>query len=263
LRFASLGSGSDGNALVVEADGSRLMLDCGLGPREVERRLARVGLAPADLEGIVLTHEHGDHADGALAFARRHRLRVWMTHGTWRAIASDMVQDAAQDAAHEAGVSIIDSHGPFAVGGVEVHPFPVPHDAREPVQFVFSDGDRRLGVLTDVGTSTPHIETMLSGCEALVLECNHDAGMLESGPYPARLKERIRGPYGHLANDAAARLLATLDNGRLRHLVAAHLSRQNNTPGLARAALASPLGCAADWIGVADQEDGFGWRALE
>jgi len=254
LRFASLGSGSDGNALVVEADGTRLMLDCGLGPREVERRLARLALAPTDLAGMVVTHEHGDHADGALAFARRHRLKVWMTYGTWRAIASD--------AAPDAGVGIVDSHGPFAVGGVEVHPFAVPHDAREPVQFVFSDGDRRLGVLTDVGATTPHIEAMLSGCEALVLECNHDAGMLERGPYPAWLKDRIRGPYGHLANDAAAGLLATLDNRQLRHIVAAHLSRQNNTPDLARTALAGALNCAAEWVGVADQEDGFGWRAL-
>ncbi|MCC6609336.1 MAG: MBL fold metallo-hydrolase [Burkholderiales bacterium] len=254
MRFASLGSGSDGNALVVEADGSRLMLDCGLGLREVERRLARLGLAPADLEGVVVTHEHGDHASGALAFAQRHRLRVWMTHGTWRAI--------APEASPDPGVNIVDSHGPFAVAGVEVHPFPVPHDAREPVQFVFSDGDVRLGVLTDAGTATPHIEAMLSGCEALVLECNHDAGMLERGPYPARLKERIRGPYGHLANDATAELLAALDHRRLRHVVAAHLSRQNNTPELARAALAGALGCALDWIGVADQDDGFGWRAL-
>jgi phosphoribosyl 1,2-cyclic phosphodiesterase len=258
LRFASLGSGSDGNALVVEADRSRVLLDCGLGLREVERRLARVGLVATDLEGIVVTHEHGDHADGALALARRHGLRVWMTHGTWRAIAPGLTNDAAPDP----GVSIIDSHGPFAVGGVEVHPFPVPHDAREPVQFVFSDGDRRLGVLTDVGASTPHIEAMLSGAAALVLECNHDAAMLERGPYPARLKERIRGAYGHLANDAAARLLAALDNRQLRHIVAAHLSRQNNTPELARAALAGALGCATEWIGVADQEEGFGWRAL-
>jgi len=253
LRFASLASGSSGNALVVEADGTRLMLDCGLGPREVERRLARRALAPADLAAIVLTHEHGDHADGALAFARRHGLQVWMTYGTWRAIAADAVP---------ADVNIIDSHRAFVVGALEVHPFPVPHDAREPVQFVFSDGARRLGVLTDTGASTPHIESMLSGCQALVLECNHDAGLLDRGPYPARLKERIRGGYGHLANDAAARLLAALDRRSLQHVVAAHLSQQNNTAELARTALAGALGCGAEWIGVADQEDGFDWRAL-
>lgn len=256
MRFASLASGSSGNALVVEADDTRVMLDCGLGAREVERRLARRGLAPADLAAIVLTHEHGDHADGALAFARRHGLPVWMTYGTWRALAAD-------ESVPSADVNVLDSHRTFAVGGLEVHPFPVPHDAREPVQFVFSDGGRRLGVLTDAGASTPHIEMMLSGCQALVLECNHDSGLLDRGPYPARLKERIRGGYGHLANEAAARLLAALDNRGLRHVVAAHLSQQNNAPGLARAALAGALGCAAGWIGVADQEDGFDWRALD
>jgi phosphoribosyl 1,2-cyclic phosphodiesterase len=255
LRFASLGSGSGGNALVVEADGTRLMLDCGLGPREVERRLARLGLAPEDLAGILVTHEHSDHADGALAFAARYRLRVWLTDGTWRALAGE-AQPAVQP-------EIIDSHTPFAVGGLEVHPFPVPHDAREPAQFVLSDGELRLGVLTDVGASTPHIEAMLSGCDALVLECNHDTELLERGPYPARLKDRIRGPFGHLANDATARLLAALDNRRLQHVIAAHLSRQNNTPELARAALARALDCAIDWIGVADQDDGFAWRAID
>jgi phosphoribosyl 1,2-cyclic phosphodiesterase len=254
VRFASLGSGSGGNSLVVEAGASRVMVDCGFSVDEAERRLARLGLAPRDLAGVVVTHEHSDHAEGAIPLARRHGLRVWMTHGTLRATAAGAEADA--------GVTVIDSHTRFAAGDLEVMPFPVPHDAREPVQFVLSDGARRLGVLTDLGGSTRHVETMLSGCDALVLECNHDAQMLAGGPYPGWLKARIAGPFGHLANAAAAGLLAAIDRSRLRHVIAAHLSEKNNLPELARGALAGALGCTPDWIGVADQADGFGWREI-
>ncbi|MBV6474894.1 MAG: MBL fold metallo-hydrolase [Rhodocyclaceae bacterium] len=254
MRFASLGSGSRGNALLVEAGTTRVLLDCGFGPREVAFRLGRLGLAAEDLAGILITHEHSDHAAGAFKLAARHRLTIRMTHGTSSAI--------SPGGAEVPGVELIDSHQPLRIGDLEVHPFPVPHDAREPVQFVFSDGRHRLGVLSDLGGSTPHVERMLSGCDALVLECNHDADMLRKGGYPPHLKRRIAGRYGHLDNNASAALLAALDTSRLQHLIAAHLSQQNNTPGLARAALAGVLGCAGEWIAVADQETGFDWRDL-
>jgi phosphoribosyl 1,2-cyclic phosphodiesterase len=254
VRFASLGSGSGGNALVVEAGASRVMVDCGFSVDDTERRLARLGLAATSLAGIVVTHEHSDHADGAIPFARRHGLRVWMTHGTLRATPNGSSPDGV--------VTVIDSHAAFAVGALEVTPFPVPHDAREPVQLVLGDGARRLGVLTDIGASTRHVEAMLSGCDALVLECNHDEQLLADGPYPGWLKARIAGPFGHLANAAAAELLAAIDRSKLRHVIAAHLSENNNRPELARAALAGALGCAADWIGVAEQANGFGWREV-
>ena len=157
---------------------------------------------------------------------------------------------------------IFDSHAPFHIGDLEVHPFPVPHDAREPVQFVFGNGAQRLGVLTDTGVSTPHIEAMLSGCDALTLECNHDLDMLMNGPYVRQLKQRVSGRLGHLDNQSAAGLLGRLDNRRLQHLVAAHLSAQNNSPALARQALSAVLGCAPDWIGIADQATGFDWREI-
>lgn len=254
MRFASLGSGSRGNALVVESGRTRLLLDCGFGPRDTAARLARAGLTPADLAGIVVTHEHSDHIAGVFKFAARYDLAVWMTHGTMSA--------APRGRGELPAVEIIGSHESFQVGDLEVHPFPVPHDAREPVQFAFSDGRHRLGVLTDVGCSTAHIEHMLSGCNALVLECNHDPAMLESGLYPPLLKKRIAGRFGHLDNKAAASLLAALDISRLQHVVAAHLSEQNNRPELARAALAGVLNCSAEWIGVADQEEGFAWREV-
>lgn len=252
MRFASLGSGSAGNALVVEAGATRLMLDCGFALRQTLQRLARIGLAPEALSGIVVTHEHGDHVGGVFSLAGRFGIPVWLTHGTWNV--------AGKGYAGE--VHFLDSHEPFAIGDIAVSPFPVPHDAREPAQFVFSDGARRLGVITDTGSSTPHIEAMLSGCDALVLECNHDAGLLAGGNYPPLLKARIAGPYGHLDNTRSAALLAALDNSRLRHIVAAHLSLQNNTPELAVEALAGALSCAPEWIGVATQEQGFAWREI-
>ncbi|HXZ53240.1 MAG TPA: MBL fold metallo-hydrolase [Burkholderiales bacterium] len=257
MRFASLASGSKGNCLVVEAGASRLLVDCGLAPREAERRLARLGLAPADLSAIVLTHEHDDHASGAFAFAARHGLELCMTRGTQRAL-----QESAGPASGIA-TRLVDARTPFAVGDLELHPFTVPHDAREPVQYVLSDGARRLGVLTDIGAPTRHVEETLSGCDGLVLECNHDLEMLWGGSYPKWLKERIAGPFGHLANSQSEHLLAALDRSRLKHVVAAHLSEQNNRPGLARAALARALGCAEHWVGLASQDEGFGWRALE
>lgn len=254
MRFASLGSGSRGNGLIVEAGATRLLLDCGFGPREALSRLSRLGLAAADLSGILVTHEHADHVAGAFKLAVRHGLAVWMTHGTLAA--------APQCRSAMPRVELIDSHQPFRIGDLEIHPFPVPHDAREPVQFVFSDGRHRLGVVTDLGSTTPHVERMLTGCDALVLECNHDAGMLQQGGYPPHLKRRIAGRFGHLDNAAAAALLSGLDTSRLQHLIAAHLSQQNNTPSLARTALAGVLGCGEDWVGVAEQDDGFDWRTL-
>ncbi|MDD5241212.1 MAG: MBL fold metallo-hydrolase [Sulfuricella sp.] len=253
MRFASLGSGSRGNALVVEVRQTRLLLDCGFSTREMVARLSRLELRPEDFAGILVTHEHADHIGGVDRFARKYALPVWLTHGT---LTNYTQTQALPD------IRLIDGHSAFQVGEIEVQPFHVPHDAREPVQYVFSNGHRRLGVLTDTGNSTPHIESVLSGCDALVLECNHDPDMLRDGPYPQALKQRVAGRLGHLDNSAAARLLASLDNSRLQHLIAAHLSEKNNTPELARTALSGILNCEPGWIGVAGQSGGFGWRQI-
>ncbi len=257
LRFASIGSGSKGNCLVAEVGSTRVLLDCGLSPRETEKRLARIGLAPSDLSGILVTHEHDDHAGQAYPFAAQHRLPVWLTHGTQAAMAESGKVPGDVD------TRTIVGRDAFAIGDLEVRPYTVPHDAREPVQFVLSDGAFRLGVLTDIGASTAHVEATLSGCDALVLECNHDVDMIWGGDYPKWLKERITGPFGHLSNLQAERLLGALDRSRLKHVFAAHLSHQNNRPELAREALARAMGCAPDWIGLSTQEEGFGWRELK
>jgi len=254
LRFASLASGSQGNCLVAEVGGTRLLVDCGLNLRDTERRLAKLNLMPSEIDGILLTHEHGDHACGAFDFAAAHGTTAYLTHGTLAALRAEgrLIEGAR--------VSIISSKDVFSVNGMEVRPFTVPHDAREPVQFVLSDGAARLGVLTDIGSPTAHVEQTLSGCDALVLECNYDVEMLWSGAYPKWLKERIAGPFGHLDNRQSERLLGALDCSRLKHVIGAHLSQQNNRPELARAALARAMGCEESWIGLATQEDGFGWR---
>jgi phosphoribosyl 1,2-cyclic phosphodiesterase len=232
-----------------------VLLDCGFSLREFERRLARLGLDGGALTAVVVTHEHGDHLRGVAAVARRYRLPVWMTAGTRRAAERQGMNGVAD-------LRLFSCHERFAIDALEVTPFPVPHDAAEPSQFVFSDGRHRVGVLTDVGSSTRHIETCLDGCDALLLECNHDRELLWDGDYPPSLKQRVGGPLGHLDNDAAATLLARLDCSRLQHLVAMHLSEQNNTPYLAASALSGALGCEASWIQIAGQDDGLAWRQV-
>ena len=254
MRFASLGSGSEGNGLVVDSGGTRILIDCGFGVRDTKKRLARLGLAPSSLDAILVTHEHADHIGGVPAFAAKYRIPVWATFGTL-AVVSERFEGMER-------VYGFDSHERFVIGALEIQPVTVPHDAREPVQYVIGDGARRLGVLTDIGMSTAHVESCLSGCDALVLECNHDLGMLANGDYPHSLKQRIASRFGHLHNEAAAELLARIDTSRLVHIIAAHLSRENNTPALASVALATALNCASAWIGIANQFTGFDWREM-
>lgn len=255
MRFASLGSGSAGNATVVEAGETRLLLDCGFSVKETVQRLANLGLQPEQLSGVLVTHEHDDHARGAFKLAARYQVPVWLTHGTYMMCQRYLPSQPGT-------VHIIDAHTKFAVQDIEVNPYPVPHDAREPTQFVFGDGVSKFGVLTDVGSVTPHIVSMLQGCDGLLLECNHDLDMLRTGPYAHSLKKRVGGWLGHLDNQSSAQLLSQLDNSKLKHLVAAHLSEKNNTPALAKQALSGVLNCAADWVQIASQQYGLDWRAL-
>ena len=263
MRFASLGSGSSGNGLVVECGSTRVLLDCGFSVRETEVRLGRLGVEAASLTAIAVTHEHDDHASGVFTLARKHRIPVLASYGTLAALGQPSDPDA--DPAPELkGVETRWVRGDEAleIGDLQLLPYTVPHDAREPVQYVFSNGSCRLGVLTDTGHVTAHICAMLSGCDALVLETNHDLGMLMAGGYPHSLKQRIAGTHGHMDNKTSGSLLGAIDVSRLKHLIAAHLSEKNNTPQLARSALASVLGCEDSWVGVATQETGFDWRSL-
>lgn len=258
MRFCSLGSGSAGNATLVEAHSgittSRVLVDCGFSLRELEARLARIELSCNDLDAVFITHEHGDHIGCALTLARRFALPVWMSRGTWRAIGQPEWPGGQLHFAR-------DMH-PIAIGDLQLTPYTVVHDAQEPLQLRISDGARHLGVLTDAGASTPHLLANLQRCDALLLECNHDRAMLANSSYPASLKARIGGRLGHLANDTAAQILADCLHPGLKHLVAAHLSERNNSPALARAALAPVCGGALDDIVVADPMRGFDWLDL-
>ena len=256
MRFASLGSGSAGNCLVIEHATTRILLDCGFGVSELIKRLQRLELAPNQIAGILVTHEHDDHAKGAFKFAAKYNVPVWLSHGTYKMCERYLPENA------KVTLNIIDSHTKFQIEHIEISPYPVPHDAREPTQFTFTDGQTKLGVLTDAGSSTQHIERVLSGCDALVLECNHDLNMLENGAYPHSLKKRVGSRLGHLDNASAAALLAKLDNSKLKHIIAAHLSAKNNTPELAKNALSQVLNCEHDWVGIAEQDAGFAWRSF-
>jgi phosphoribosyl 1,2-cyclic phosphodiesterase len=252
MRFAYLGSGSKGNAAVICAGSTSVLLDCGLGLNEAEQRLQRLGLHADELAGIVVTHEHADHISGVSALAQRYRLPVWLSAGSlagWKEAPRELVRR-------------INPHDPFQIGDLHVRPFPVPHDAREPCQYVFGDGAFSIGVLTDAGSVTTHMRRMLSGCHALLLEFNHELEMLQQGPYPQQLKRRVASNRGHLSNAQAAELLVSVDCSRLRHLVLTHISETNNTPQHALRAASAALSCTPDWIACAHQQDGLGWREL-
>ncbi len=259
MKFASLGSGSDGNALLISSSAHEsehqtlIMLDCGFAVKETERRLARLAVAPEQLRGIVVTHEHKDHAGGVFAFARRHKLPVWLSQGTFQAV---------RDSRRNVNINFCRDGERFVVGDLEIFPYTVPHDAREPLQYRVGNGSCSLGVLTDAGQATSHLIKALSGCDALVLECNYERQMLTDSTYPATLKRRVGGAYGHLSNNEAAAILAALDQSRLKLVVAAHLSRHNNLPELAQNALASVVDVQQTELLIANQEAGFGWRKV-
>ena len=257
LRFTSLGSGSSGNATLIEsrprdgAQATRLLVDCGLAPRQLAARLALRGLAIADVDAVFVTHEHSDHVGGVLALQRRHGVTVWASSGTWA--------QATAKAGAAPPCCIARDGETITIGSLTVRPFAVPHDAAEPLQLTCSDGRRRIGVLTDIGEPTAAVVQALEGCDALLLEANHDPDLLATGGYPLWLKRRIAGNRGHLANGQSATLLDACRHDGLRHVVAAHLSQQNNRPELALAALRIALGRSGAEVSVADAAHGCGW----
>ena len=254
LRFRNLASGSGGNATLIEgrsgAHTHRLLMDCGLSLRQADVRLAAAGTAAAQLDAIFITHEHSDHTGCVLKLAQRERIPVWMSAGTWQGMGAPELD----------GLLRIARDGePIDVGAFQALPFAVPHDAREPLHLRCSDGATHIGLMTDLGHVSEHVMQHLQGCHALLLEANHDSDMLHGGHYPAFLKRRIAGPYGHLPNDASAELLRALCHPGLHRVVAAHLSARNNQPHLAQDALAAAWGCASADIIVADQRTGTDW----
>ncbi len=252
MRFASIGSGSRGNATLVSHKETTLLVDCGFSARETEKRLQRLNFDAQNISAIVVTHEHADHINGVRVLARKYKLPVYATAGTAGCLAADVAAYVTEFSCHET----------FSVGDIEVQPFPVPHDAREPSQFVFHNGQHKLGLLTDVGSITPVIEEYLTACDALLLEANHDMQMLDEGEYPDHLKYRVSGRLGHLNNVQSANLLEKIDTSRLQHIVAMHLSEKNNSPNIVSPLFANALACDESWVTIAEQDAGFAWREL-
>ena len=255
LRFKNLGSGSSGNATLVQASGTRtarLLVDCGLGFKQLSSRLAQALLEEQALDAIFITHEHSDHIGCARQFALQHRVPVWMSRGTYEAVGSPDFDGLLNLTADGQTIDL---------GELQITPFTVPHDAREPLQLTCSDGQFKLGVLTDLGHATAHVLAHLAGCHALLLECNHDPDLLAKSTYPAFLKKRVGGPYGHLSNEAAADIARAIAHPGLVKVVAAHLSAQNNRPALALSALTAadaPLWGGPELL-VADPLNGTDW----
>jgi phosphoribosyl 1,2-cyclic phosphodiesterase len=255
MRFKSLGSGSSGNATLVQATGwdrCNLLIDCGFGLRPLLQRLQKSGVLPDQLDAIFITHEHGDHTGCVQALSNQFNIPVWMSAGTATAMGFDNASGLLRTAA---------DGDVIALTGLQLCPFTVPHDAREPLQLTCTDGATKLGVLTDLGHATTHVLDQLQGCHALILECNHDADLLAASVYPPFLKQRVGGHYGHLANSQAAGIARTILHSRLKHVVAAHLSQQNNSPELVKSSLAQALSCKAEDIIIATQNDGCAWLA--
>ncbi|MBU0782899.1 MAG: MBL fold metallo-hydrolase [Gammaproteobacteria bacterium] len=266
MRFASLGSGSEGNSWLFECKlgnaPTRLMVDCGFAVKETVSRLERVGVPPAQVDAIVVTHEHGDHISGVFKFSRKFGTPVYLTHGTWRAALRSKLTDI--EYLHSGRVVLIESHSPFQIKHLKLHPFPVPHDAAEPVQLLIESLSGFIaGILTDCGSATPHLVGMLNRAHALILESNHCPEMLSNSPYPPSLKKRVGGDYGHLSNQVACEILRSLNSGNLKFVVAAHLSKTTNCPDVVQSmwnAVLQPRGIPFE---IACQAEGVDWVTLD
>jgi len=230
-----LGSGSRGNAVYVSDGTTAILVDAGFSARETDRRLRDCGIDPAGLKALLLTHEHTDHVKGVERMVRRHRLPVFLTEGTARALDPERILPEAIPFA---------CGREFRIDTLTVHPFSISHDAGEPAGFAITANGTRIGIATDLGQPTALVRDHLQGCRVLILESNHDPELLMTGPYPWFLKQRIRGRTGHLSNQDSGRLLSELMHAGLEHVVLAHLSETNNTPQMALAEAGRALGGA-------------------
>lgn len=243
--FASLGSGSKGNGTLVRIGSEQILVDCGFSTKQAEARLDRLGVAPGDLSAILVTHEHSDHSRGVAALAYKYALPVYASYGTLKALGPKLVG------------TVIDSHNEFSVGDVSVIPVIVPHDTREPTQFVFEHCGVRVGVLSDLGQITAHVTERYMGCHGLMMEANHDRQMLMRGRYPERVKRRIASNLGHLSNEQAVAFLDAVANPLLQ-VVVGHVSQENNHLDLLEACFA-PLRSKVRELRFANQHDGIAW----
>jgi phosphoribosyl 1,2-cyclic phosphodiesterase len=257
VRYTSLSSGSEGNALIIEAGPKgqpfRLMVDCGLPLSEVVDRLALRELNPSDIDLVFVTHEHKDHVGGVARLARAHGIPVMATRGTFAAVGPAYWKDVQC-------LQVLPGT-PVQIESVELTPLAVPHDAAEPTCLRVRDQRHAMACVTDLGRVTDYLRSTLQRLDAIFLEFNHDRNMLMTGPYPPALRERVGGGWGHINNDQAATFLGELYHSDFQSVTAAHLSRKNNTVALVDGLL-SGLSLGDTQYQIASQAAGTPWREL-
>lgn len=248
MQFCCLGSGSKGNATLIRYENTTLMIDCGFSVKYTLARMAEMQCAITDIDAILVTHEHSDHINGVSNIACRFNIPVYATRGTARTGKLDKIN----------GVQWIELDTEFTIGGIIISPVSVPHDACEPCQFIFKAGGKKLGVMTDLGSVSPHVCNAYNNCNALLLEANHDIDMLWAGNYPPSLKHRVASDWGHLSNSQAMQYLQNIDLDILNTLVLGHISEQNNSFELVKKQF-STFEQKIDNVIYATQQQGFSW----
>lgn len=253
MKLASLGSGSGGNATLLDTGDGLILIDCGFSLSQTERRLAALGRSAADIVALLVTHEHSDHIAGVARLAAKYQLPVYLTRGTAYKLGE----------VEALGCQIVRDDEPFHLQGVDITPVAVPHDAREPVQFVFERDGLKAGVVTDLGSLTPRVIQAYRDCHLLLVEANHDLDMLARGPYPKSVQRRVAGRWGHLNNtQTAAFIEAVNSNASLRCLVLGHISGQNNHQDLVAAAVAD-VTQDLDQLHFASQDAALDWISCD
>jgi len=224
FEFCVLGSGSDGNSVAFWDSESLFLIDAGFSCREIGRRLDEIGKEAGELQGILISHEHVDHARGARVMKKRHGLKVYSTATTYEWLVHRYDSQTVQE---------IEPETKFNIGKFTVQPFEVPHDASQTVGFIIKQGRKKVTLATDLGHMSAKVRNKFKNSDAIVLESNHDVQMLKEGPYPKFLKQRILGMNGHLSNIESANTLASVISDKTKHITLAHLSRENNKPEVA------------------------------
>ncbi|MFC1515593.1 MBL fold metallo-hydrolase [Thermodesulfobacteriota bacterium] len=246
LSVCVLASGSKGNAIFISDGASSILIDAGLSGIEIERRLKSRGLSPENLDAILVSHEHADHIQSVGVLSRRFDLPVYISGKTEKAAVSHMGN--IRDVRHfECGSA-------FTIENMTIHPFSLSHDAEDAAGFTVKLDSKKIGIATDLGMATGMVKTHLKECALLILEANHDSIMLEKGPYPWPLKQRIKSRTGHLSNEATQILLKELQHDRLEHVILAHLSEINNTPQKAVSVIETALTSCKTTLHVASQD---------
>ena len=222
MKFCSLGSGSSGNSYLVSKNNTNILVDCGFSITELETRMSQRKMKPSEITAIFLTHEHDDHSKGAFAFAEKYKKPIYLTYGTLKMCKKRIKKS------YNLTINIIFPLETLVLNDFMVYIIPVPHDAREPVQFKFEAEKKTLAIITDLGFGNKELINSIQQINALILESNHDENLLNQSSYPKNLKDRIRSNYGHLSNEDSLEILKKINLNSLKWLGAAHLSKQNN-----------------------------------